>query len=98
MDSRAQDRDLTLTVRNDALGYPVFVADDTDPELRTFVRGRGDAVIVLCDAIAPVRAIAARVAATLGRARVLPFALGEAHKRWATVESVPPWRAQIAYW
>ncbi|MEO7201379.1 MAG: 3-dehydroquinate synthase family protein [Candidatus Tumulicola sp.] len=88
MDSRAQDRDLTATVHNDALGYPVFVADDTASELRGFVRDRGDAVIVLCDAAVPVRAIAARVAATLGRAPVLPFALGEAQKRWSTVERV----------
>jgi 3-dehydroquinate synthetase len=88
MDSRTQDRDLTATVRNDALGYPVFVAQNTDSELRTFVRDRGDAVIVLCDAAAPVRAIATRAAATLGRVRVLPFALGEPHKDWATVEHV----------
>jgi 3-dehydroquinate synthetase len=88
MDSRAQDRDLTVTVRNEALGYPVFVAEKTDSELRSFVRDRGDAVIVLCDAAAPVRTIAARVAATLGRERVLPFELGEARKRWATVEGV----------
>jgi len=88
MDSRAQDRDLTATVRNDALGYPVFVADDTDAELRAFARDRGDSVVVLCDAAAPVRAIAGRAATALGRARVLPFALGETHKCWATVENV----------
>ncbi len=88
MDSRAQDRDLTVTVRNDALGYPVFVAENTDSELRAFVRGRGASVIVLCDAAAPVRAIATHVGAALGRPRVLSFELGEAHKRWPTVEKV----------
>jgi 3-dehydroquinate synthase len=88
MDSRAQDRDLTATVRNETLDYPVFIADDTASELRAFVRDRGDTAVVLCDAAVPVRAIATRVAVMLGRARVLPFALGEAHKRWSTVERV----------
>jgi 3-dehydroquinate synthase len=88
VDSRATDRDLTATVRNDELGYPVFIAEDTSAELRAFVRSRGDRAIVLSDAAPPVRAIADDVAATLRRARVLALPLGERRKRWSAVENV----------
>ncbi|HEY3674990.1 MAG TPA: 3-dehydroquinate synthase family protein [Candidatus Tumulicola sp.] len=88
MDSRATHRDLAATVRNDALGYPIYIAGDTMAELRSFVRDRGDRVVVLCDAAAPVHAFAMKVAAKLSNAPLLAFALGETRKRWSTVEGV----------
>ena len=88
MDSRATDRDLTATVRNDVLGYSIFVAEDTSADLRAFVRDRGDAAIVLSDAAPAVRAIADDIVAKLRDARLLAFPLGERRKRWRTVEDV----------
>jgi 3-dehydroquinate synthase len=88
MDSRTTHRDLAATVRNDALGYPIYIAEDTTTELRAFVRDRGDRVVVLCDAAAPVSAVAKNLAGKLSGAPVLAFALGETRKRWPTVERV----------
>jgi 3-dehydroquinate synthetase len=81
-------RDLTATVRNDVLGYPIYVAENTTGDLRAFVRDRGDRVVVLCDSMPAVRAIATRAAGELADAPVLPFALGETRKRWLTVERI----------
>jgi 3-dehydroquinate synthase len=88
MDPRTTHRDLAATVRNDALGYPIYIAEDTTAELRAFVRDRGDRVVVLCDAAAPVRVFAKDIARQLSAAPLLEVALGETRKRWSTVERV----------
>lgn len=88
MDPRTTHRDLAATVRNDALGYPIYIAEDTTAELRAFVRDRGDRVVVLCDAAAPVRVFAKDIARKLSAAPLLEVALGETRKRWSTVERV----------
>lgn len=75
-------------MRNDDLGYPVFVAEDAREELRAFLRGAGPASAILSDASRPVRALARELAALDGRAPLLGFTLGESHKRLATVERI----------
>ena len=73
---------------NDDLGYPIVVGDGLQSVIAGFVRERFPSVVVLCDANAPVRAVAGRIAAKLSNRRVLAFTLGEPRKRLSTVERV----------
>lgn len=90
MVTQEKDRDLRATVVNHDLGYPIVIGDDVRIAIARFVSERGKRVVVLCDDNPPVRAVARRIAATLGiGARdVFGFALGEPRKRLETVERV----------
>jgi 3-dehydroquinate synthetase len=77
-----------LSSRNDDLGYPIVVAQDSRSELLALARTRGPVVAVLCDANRSVRARAAEIAAAVGRPPVLSFALGERRKTLTTLERV----------
>ena len=88
MAPQEEDRDLTQSVVNDDLGYPIAIGDDLRDPAAAFVRARGQTAIVLCDAAAPVRAIARRYARAIGPAvaKIVPIPLGETRKNLATLE------------
>ncbi|HEY6484904.1 MAG TPA: 3-dehydroquinate synthase family protein [Candidatus Cybelea sp.] len=91
MATRKKDSAPTLgdaTSRNDDLGYPIFVSKGLSEEQTAFLKRSGPVTLVLCDARRAVRALADELAATLGRAPVAAFVLGEARKRLTTVERV----------
>jgi 3-dehydroquinate synthetase len=73
---------------NEDLGYPIIIGEDLRGAIAEFREKHGPAGAVLCDANRHVRAIAAEMAATLGKPAQLAFALGERRKRLATVERV----------
>ena len=75
-------------LRNDDLGYPIFVGDNLHVEIGAFFKREGSPSVILCDANKEVRKIAEGVAAAAGRPRVLAFPLGERRKRLSTVERV----------
>ncbi len=78
-----------MVIGNDSLGYPIFVCENAEQPLRSFVRGRGMRCIVLADAqpavLARARALAVRLPRCLG---VLPIVLGEPRKRLARIEEI----------
>ncbi|HEX4014259.1 MAG TPA: 3-dehydroquinate synthase family protein [Candidatus Cybelea sp.] len=78
----------TSAARNDDLGYPIVVSHDPAEELAAFVRAGRAPALILSDSRRSVRAIAARVATTLGNVPVTAFALGEQRKRLTTLERV----------
>jgi 3-dehydroquinate synthetase len=87
MAERAKDH-AALTLRNDDLQYPIFVAQDPREALRSFLETGGRLAAILSDVNPPVRGVAREIAATSDRAPVLAFTLGESHKRLSTVERV----------
>ncbi|MHB8147017.1 MAG: 3-dehydroquinate synthase [Vulcanimicrobiaceae bacterium] len=90
MDAQEEHRDVAgERVINRDLGYPIVLDDDVRPAIADWLRARSAPWIVVCDAhpevIRLARSITHLVPGSLG---VLPFALGERHKRLATVECV----------
>jgi len=84
----AQEEDSAL-IRNDDLPYPIVIADDARPAVAAFIRERGYRYVVVCDEQPDVLRVARSVASrTRGALAVIPFALGEKRKRFATVERV----------
>lgn len=79
---------VTESIVNDDLGYPIVVAQDVRSELQTFVRRQGTPAVILSDASQHVAAIAADLAAAVGRRPLLTFGLGERRKRLSSVEHV----------
>lgn len=73
---------------NKDLGYPILIGEDLRGDIKEFARDRGPVSAVLCDANPHVRAKADEIAKVVGRPSVLSFRLGEARKRWPTVERV----------
>lgn len=89
MAAQEEDRDLgSEPIVNNDLPYPVCIADDALPLLRTFLEERGQRFVVLADAQRDVAKIARAVGKLPGAKGVLAFPLGEARKRLATVERV----------
>ncbi len=88
MAEQEEDRDLTVPVVNDGLGYPISVGYGLGPEIRRFLRERGSPFVVLSDAQRDVLA-AARIVAKVPRCKgVLAFPLGERRKDLRTLEKV----------
>ena len=90
MVTQKEDRDLSATVVNDDLGYPIVIADDARIAIANFACERGKRIVFLCDENPHVVRIARRIATALDvdQRDVLTFRLGESRKRLATVESV----------
>jgi 3-dehydroquinate synthetase len=88
--TQEEDRDLSSTVVNDDLGYPIVIGRDLRVAIARLVAARGQRVVCLCDDNPHVWQLAHRVAASIGVGRrdVLAFALGEPRKRLATLELV----------
>ena len=84
----AKRKEHRILERNDDLGYPIFIAQNTRDELLAFLRTSGPPSVILCDANRHVRAIADGIARATGDTPVSQFALGESRKRLSTVERV----------
>ena len=82
----AQEEDNALAV-NDDLGYPIVVDYSIRKPLQEFIRERLGRFVVLCDerVIDYARSLTDRIPGRLG---VLPFALGERRKTFATLQTV----------
>ncbi|HEY5258009.1 MAG TPA: 3-dehydroquinate synthase family protein [Candidatus Baltobacteraceae bacterium] len=85
----AQEEHPLISV-NDDLPYPIVVAPDVRPFLRSLLSDRGyRRFVVLADANPAVMAIARRVVRGMpGRLAIVPVALGERRKRLSTLEHV----------
>jgi 3-dehydroquinate synthase len=83
---RTADRVPAVAERNDDLGYPIVVALEAKPAVRTLLAQQGAPAIVLIDANRAVRALSEEM---FGKnVRIVAFALGESRKRLTTVERV----------
>jgi 3-dehydroquinate synthase len=83
--ARKTDR-ISVAQVNDDLGYPIVVAGDAKPAIRTLLIRQGVPAVILCDANASVQKIASNLFGK--KSRIVPFPLGESRKRLTTVERV----------
>ena len=88
MVAQEEDRDLTLPLVNDDLGYPIVIGEGLRVVVAEFVRERATPVVVLCDADPNVRRVARRVSAAAGARSlgIVAVPLGEARKNLVTLE------------
>ena len=89
MVAQEEDRDLTESIVNDDLGYPIVVGSKLRDGIAEFVRENGSPVAILSDANPHVLGRARSIARAIGGnfvLDVLPVVLGEERKRLPTVE------------